>query len=36
MQSKRSGRATYHRRRVATVVGPKDELEILVNLEGSN
>ena len=36
MKNKRSETAAYHRRRVATVVGPKAELKALVNLEGSD
>src|SRR3954471_14066479 len=36
MKNKRSETAAYHRRRVATAVGPKAEPKILINLEGSD
>src|SRR4051812_5746995 len=36
MRNKSSEAATYHRRGGLTVVGPKAELEVLVDLEGSD
>src|SRR4051812_32677596 len=36
MRNKSSEAAAYHRRRVLTVVGPKAEPEVLVDLEGSD